>query len=288
MRLRTKADRLKMREYEFNRLIERGYKKETYKDLVIFTAEKDGKLFLNVFVGTSTKDENNYYYRTEERRTEVINNFKRSAERREIRKNEAKNNKKLSSHAACAKAIREELKNEFPGVKFSVKSEIFSGGDSVHVDWVDGPTYDEVNKIAGKYQEGYFDGMQDIYVSADNGLSVGAKYVSCSREMSEDKKEDLLKYFRENYTGCKNANYDDYIENHGDYLSRLIYREFAKTSYFEKAEKPEPEPTKTSPEKTDETEYIDFEKELLSTPEETGEKINEYEERKAAKAERYR
>lgn len=289
MRLNTKADRLKVREYEFNRLIERGYKKETYKDLVIFTNENDGKFLLNVFIGTSTKDENHYYYRTDERRTEVINNFKSSADRREQRKNDAKGNKKLSPHAACAKAIREELKNEFPGVSFSVTSEIFSGGDSVRISWNDGPTYDEVNKITGKYKEGHFDGMQDMYIHSDNGLGVGAKYVSCSRSMSEDKKSELLQYFRENYSGCENANYNDYLERHGSYLSQMIYRHFAETSYYKKPDKPEPPKPKKN-EVSEEIEYLDFAAELLGTSEEKEqtENTNEYEEKQAAKAERYR
>jgi hypothetical protein len=39
----------------------------------------------------------------------------------------------------AASNIRAELKKAFPGVKFSVRSETFSGGDSIDVKWMDGP-----------------------------------------------------------------------------------------------------------------------------------------------------
>ena len=69
----------------------------------------------------------------------------------------------LSNQAQAAKLIRAELKKAFPGVKFSVTSNGYSMGDSVYVDWTDGPTRDQVHSIAGKYQEGHFDGMTDSY-----------------------------------------------------------------------------------------------------------------------------
>lgn len=84
-----------------------------------------------------------------------------------------------------AKNIRAELKRAFPGVKFSVTSSVYSGGDSVSVHWSYGPTSKEVEKITGKYQEGHFNGMEDIYESSGNlwpELFGGAKYVSESRE----------------------------------------------------------------------------------------------------------
>lgn len=59
-----------------------------------------------------------------------------------------------------ASNIRRELKQAFPGVKFSV----ISGSRSVRVKWVGGPTCDEVSPIVKKYELGYFDGMQDMYV----------------------------------------------------------------------------------------------------------------------------
>ena len=40
--------------------------------------------------------------------------------------------------AETAKLVRERLKAEFPGVRFSVRSQSYSGGSSIHVGWLDG------------------------------------------------------------------------------------------------------------------------------------------------------
>jgi len=81
--------------------------------------------------------------------------------------------------------IRQELKRAFPGVKFSVTSDTFSGGDSIDVRWTLGPTTKEIEAVIGKYQEGDFDGMEDIYNHDRSNvwpeLFGGAKYVHESR-----------------------------------------------------------------------------------------------------------
>lgn len=68
--------------------------------------------------------------------------------------------RELSKTAECSKAIREELKKEFPGVKFKVNSE---SGSAINIHYVDGPSYESVDKIVSKYEMGHFDGMTDIY-----------------------------------------------------------------------------------------------------------------------------
>lgn len=88
-----------------------------------------------------------------------------------------------------AKNIRTELKKAFPGIKFSVTSETYSGGDSIDIGWTLGPTTAEVEKITGKYQEGHFDGMEDIYNTDRENVFAplfgGAKYVSENRHEGE-------------------------------------------------------------------------------------------------------
>lgn len=96
---------------------------------------------------------------------------------------------KLSSHACGAKNIKKELARAFPGVKFSVKSDSYSGGDSIDIAWELGPTTREVQAITGKYEEGSFNGMEDIY-EYDHGnewpaIYGGAKYVSENRHDGE-------------------------------------------------------------------------------------------------------
>jgi len=90
-----------------------------------------------------------------------------------------------SSHALGAANLKTELTREFSGVKFSVKSESYAGGDAIRVRWDFGPTADEVAKFTDKYREGNFDGMTDSYdYNHDNvwpDVFGGAKYVTESR-----------------------------------------------------------------------------------------------------------
>jgi hypothetical protein len=85
--------------------------------------------------------------------------------------------------------IRQELKRAFPGIKFSVRSDVYSGGDSIDIRWAMGPTRAEVEAITGKYQEGSFNCMEDIYENDKDDIWTplfgGAKYVSASREDGE-------------------------------------------------------------------------------------------------------
>lgn len=82
--------------------------------------------------------------------------------------------------------IRIQLKKAFPGIKFSVTSEYYSGGNSINIRWAMGPTTKEVEAITGKYQEGHFNGMEDIYEYDHSNIWTdlfgGAKYVSENRE----------------------------------------------------------------------------------------------------------
>jgi hypothetical protein len=101
-----------------------------------------------------------------------------------------------SSHALGAANLKTELTREFPGVKFSVKSESYSGGDAIRVRWEFGPTANEVAKFTDKYREGDFDGMTDSYdYNQDNvwpDVFGGAKYVTESRCFGGQSGTDLF------------------------------------------------------------------------------------------------
>lgn len=195
MRLATKENRLQVQKFEFENLLKKGYAQEVYKDLNIFTMTDSDSTWLKVFKGTSTNAIIYKRYRVEPQNIEVakekliesVKNVKASHDRNLAYKAELKNNPTRSSSANCATAIREELKKEFAGVKFSVKSSNFSGGDSVHIQWTDGPTYEEVNNIVKKYQYGNFNGMEDIYEYSNRieGLPQ-SKYVQTYREISDE------------------------------------------------------------------------------------------------------
>lgn len=81
---------------------------------------------------------------------------------------------KATDAALAAKNLRRDLRKEYPGLKFKIKSENYSGGSSVRasvdVYEIDGWDPDKTNElnniaksIARKYQYGSFDGMTDSY-----------------------------------------------------------------------------------------------------------------------------
>jgi len=80
--------------------------------------------------------------------------------------------------------MKQELKRAFPNIKFSVRSQSYSMGCNIRVDWILGPTVREVNAIVNKYQYCHFDGMTDMeeYVRGDwTDTFGGAKYVHAER-----------------------------------------------------------------------------------------------------------
>lgn len=93
----------------------------------------------------------------------------------------------LTTAALTAKAIREELKTKFPTIKFSVKSSNFSMGNSVDIDWTDGPSREQVEETTKKYQYGHFDGMTDCYEYSNKVDNIPqAKFVMAQRTLSDE------------------------------------------------------------------------------------------------------
>jgi len=66
----------------------------------------------------------------------------------------------MRDYVQAAKLMRMELKVLFPSVKFSVTYSSYSMGDSVSVDYINGPTYDDVCEITNKYQYGGRDSIR--------------------------------------------------------------------------------------------------------------------------------
>ena len=60
-----------------------------------------------------------------------------------------------------AAMLRKALRATHPGVKFSVRTNTYSGGASLDVKWTDGPTEDEVRATTELYRGATFDGMTD-------------------------------------------------------------------------------------------------------------------------------
>lgn len=70
--------------------------------------------------------------------------------------------------ADAAKMLRPLLKREFPGVKFSVRIDRYSGGSSIDVAWTDGPTVEQVDTVTHGFQGRRFEGMTDCGYGADS------------------------------------------------------------------------------------------------------------------------
>lgn len=92
--------------------------------------------------------------------------------------------------AETAKKIRRELKNKFPGVKFSVTSKSYSLGSSVYVSWSDGPGREEVCTVTNRFESSTFDGMTDMATSHgymyEGQLYNGADYILVQRNESKE------------------------------------------------------------------------------------------------------
>lgn len=119
--------------------------------------------------------------------------IKREQDRETMRlsKPHLKEVEKYSGGKQCAVNIRIELKRAFKGVKFSVRSDY----SSVNICWTDGPTADQVEAIANRYEEGRFNGMEDIYEynsSAFNDIFGGVKYVFTRRYNSDSAIEKAI------------------------------------------------------------------------------------------------
>lgn len=72
--------------------------------------------------------------------------------------------------AATAKLLRAALKRAFPGTRFSVRTERYAGGASIHVNWTDGPLVKQVEPLAKGFAGARFDGMVDAQVYASHWL----------------------------------------------------------------------------------------------------------------------
>jgi hypothetical protein len=169
-----------------------GCKVTEYPELkaVIGAYEENGKFFAMGFKGTQGKPDFHFSFGTSEsRREDHIKKWLEGLKRTQSYKAEQKEKNKgvLTGAAACAAAIRQELKEKYPGVKFSVTSETFSMGNSVSVDWTDGPEYEEIETIVEGYQYGHFDGMTDCYEYKKdrNDSKPSAKYTHTNKHFSE-------------------------------------------------------------------------------------------------------
>lgn len=144
---------------------------------------------------------------------------------------------KYLSVADTAKLVRQALKAAFPGVKFSVRSDSYSGGASIRVRWTDGPTVKVVEAVTNRYRGADFDGMQDLKTYREDTLIAlsdgsveavhfGADFIFGERDLSEGYLAELeplaVRMVRGNGGGGdfdRNAWYDGLACDHGVFQS---------------------------------------------------------------------
>jgi len=231
--INTKAKRTELLNHIKESRINKGFNLEIFEGLQIFTKFDDlvKKFILEVYCDNSTKPLLNYYYANEAQMLTRIQTTKDNYLSRKKYKEERKASQKgrLTGAAACADAIRAELKEVFKGVKFSVKSDTFANGDAVRISWSDGPTTKEVDRITGKYSGGYFDGMQDMYIYTNNSDLPTAKYITTSRNMSEETSAILKPIAEQIYNDLKQ--FDEYPYNCRD-VHQFLYQIYCKASFI--------------------------------------------------------
>lgn len=93
-----------------------------------------------------------------------------------------------------AKHIRKELSIEFPGQKFSVRKTDYS---TIHIEWNDGPTRNEVEQIIGKHQrcctrDRWNDDIWDHKDTAFTSVFGGVDYLFCNRETAPENRDVSL------------------------------------------------------------------------------------------------
>lgn len=144
-----------------------------------------------------------------------------------------------------AKLIRKELKKNFAGTKFSVAQR--SGGLTICVEWLDGPSEPAVNKIVKRFQGASFDSSIDLQSYVDSTyegeeVHFGANYVTCRRKKSRVFVEAIVAQFsqRWGYSAGRikviGGEQDAWIDTGMDYseerwLSELLYNTDAKDMY---------------------------------------------------------
>lgn len=77
-----------------------------------------------------------------------------------------------------AAAIRKALRARWPGVKFSLTMSRGTGYGWLDLRWTDGPLQREVDELTSRFQDSYWDGMDDSYHQVEQ-QDPGVRYSCC-------------------------------------------------------------------------------------------------------------
>lgn len=218
--LNTKESRLQVRNAEIARLIEKGASVTEYKcfTYAVWADDQKNVCFLRAWKGTSASYYHNYYYSNAlesgmKKLFERVSALRQTADRWEAYDLEKKGKNKDGQQITDAKGfkvadtrkttqlLKKYLTEKF-GVKFSVRTEKYSGGSSMNVSYVGGPAKGKVEAIVNRLQYGSFNSMEDIYEhknDAECGLIIDGykletfKYNSVSREIPKSTRFEMAK-----------------------------------------------------------------------------------------------
>ena len=99
-----------------------------------------------------------------------------------------------STPALAAKEIKKLLSKKFPLIKFTVKSQSYTGGSAVNVSYVDGVPTGEVWALISQFKYGHYDGMNETYEYSSVRKDIPqVKYLIVQRSLSELSKQVLIK-----------------------------------------------------------------------------------------------
>jgi len=113
-------------------------------------------------------------------------------------------NAKRIEETEVAKMIRNILKEQFPGTKFSVKTHKYSGGSSIDVKYTDGPAKSNVEHYIAHFEGATFDGMQDLKEYHDSTLNgelvrFANDFLFIERDYSEQVYKDYAEWHNSYY-----------------------------------------------------------------------------------------
>jgi hypothetical protein len=200
-------------------------------------------------------------------------------------KNSTSNYREYIPGATVSKIIRYELHKNFPGQKFSI---VTRHGNSINIDWENGPTQKMVESAVDYLESSGFDGSIDlaydhyhyltpegIFYGGTSGtegsmgmherviksqpknsimVSLGSDYISYTRSLSQDQKEKLFNNIKEEYADFEYITLEQYEAGKLDYSqSRIVTLAFNDLDlYSKKSETKKEESKQQQPEKPEE------------------------------------
>jgi hypothetical protein len=131
--------------------------------------------------------------------------------------------------AETAKAIRQELKKEFPNIKFWITSKTYTGGSSVDIEYIDAIKSDRVEDIVKKYEYGHFDGSQDLYEFSNYRDDIPqVRFVFVKRNFSDFRKKETEEKLIKQY-GVQNM--EELERKLGFWRQQIVFQELNKMEF---------------------------------------------------------